>query len=970
MVTSLITIGVSSCTHEDSYIEPEQSNGTAVTLGISGSSAFTKGTSVSEVTFPTSEIIGTDKAGNSLYLNTIRKEWSVEAAATKVTPSTTADNPLQTTGLGVVLFKQDTDDAVAGTWTLLQSATTALKATYTNPIWVPSEAIDWPNVGKNVHFFVYGPYSDALNSKVSFTATGATQAPKIVDFEVEADCASQIDLLVANSVTSDRIPQTVGLPIGAHRIKLSHALAAIRFKVIDKTPAINVEKITIKNVYDKATYDMNTQEWSNHTATAKEYVINTPTTHTDASDPGYLYFDDEYTFMMIPSATGGSSPLPNTASIEIKIAGVATPIVANISTHEWLAGYTLTYIIDNNSSITPGYTYVIDAVNPTLTYQGGTSTDGKVISYKYPTAGGDVESAREAVAWSVEGYYPDATSAAAKDFSKRIRRGVAGTFVQSFNPSVGTGSKTGEAISIVYPAAVSSGTVVDYLGAAADAAIAAAAYKGISGGKAYNLSNPDSPYSDVVKNTANTYVINSAGCYRIPLVMGNGVKNGALNTVAYQQTGFVDYKNEAITDPYLRGTGDYEPADAYVNWQDRYMIEVNNPNATQGSYAGADITGYFPKLDSSLGATNGITITGSGSNKVYWLNFNIPADMGKEQGIAQIVARNKRGNAIWTWLIWLTDYQLGTGNIASQPLVDASDETQGRLSIQFMPRILGFVDKRVITTRSYSADEAKYVRLEQSESGQSKVVELVRPAYSDVKHSLGYAPLYQAGRFNPVKPIKCTAFPLFEDNYRTFGYRFDVPQYTGSTPDLGAQVAYVDRLFQNSNITDATSKLLWNAGNSKSFVMTEFTDEKVVKTIYDPCPVGYTVPRANAGNAFMIGYGVDVDAYTGRKYNLMNAYSADMTGFKVYTNWRASESESPTGNIIEIPFVPHRSPSASVQDYSQMIYTSFWTSASVNGGGNQRDIILRKLIYGRCYAFAHYYNVRYFPLTILPQKEQ
>ena len=52
--------------------------------------------------------------------------------------------------------------------------------------------------------------------------------------------------------------------------------------------------------------------------------------------------------------------------------------------------------------------------------------------------------------------------------------------------------------------------------------------------------------------------------------MGNGVKDGNLNTVAYDQTGFVDYLDRAITDPYLRGTVAAEvPTNALLIFEDK-----------------------------------------------------------------------------------------------------------------------------------------------------------------------------------------------------------------------------------------------------------------------------------------------------------------------------------------------------------------------------------------------------------------
>src|SRR3712207_6073866 len=59
-------------------------------------------------------------------------------------------------------------------------------------------------------------------------------------------------------------------------------------------------------------------------------------------------------------------------------------------------------------------------------------------------------------------------------------------------------------------------------------------------------------------NTANCYIVNAPGRYRLPLVYGNAVKNGTSNTNAYTSTAsgsnvlvnFINHRGDAITDPY------------------------------------------------------------------------------------------------------------------------------------------------------------------------------------------------------------------------------------------------------------------------------------------------------------------------------------------------------------------------------------------------------------------------------------
>ena len=81
-------------------------------------------------------------------------------------------------------------------------------------------------------------------------------------------------------------------------------------------------------------------------------------------------------------------------------------------------------------------------------------------------------------------------------------------------------------------------------------------------------------------NTANCYVVSAPGTYTLPLVYGNGIKDGQPNPSAYTSTAqpsgganashilrqFIDYKQAAITDPYIYNK--YTAANACLVWQD------------------------------------------------------------------------------------------------------------------------------------------------------------------------------------------------------------------------------------------------------------------------------------------------------------------------------------------------------------------------------------------------------------------
>ena len=59
-------------------------------------------------------------------------------------------------------------------------------------------------------------------------------------------------------------------------------------------------------------------------------------------------------------------------------------------------------------------------------------------------------------------------------------------------------------------------------------------------------------------STANCYVVREPGQYKFPLVYGNAIKNGKVNTAAFTNNGgeyshnFVNVSGKIITSPYIK----------------------------------------------------------------------------------------------------------------------------------------------------------------------------------------------------------------------------------------------------------------------------------------------------------------------------------------------------------------------------------------------------------------------------------
>ena len=124
--------------------------------------------------------------------------------------------------------------------------------------------------------------------------------------------------------------------------------------------------------------------------------------------------------------------------------------------------------------------------------------------------------------------------------------------------------------------------------------------------------------------TANCYMIHTAGDYKLPLVYGNAIKDGATNDAAY--TGiehanttktFPRHDGSAITAPSIKDNG-ITVASAELLWQD-----------AEGLVTAVGIDGDY-------------------------LTLTVGKDATTQEGNAVVAAKDSDGNIVWSWHIWVT----------------------------------------------------------------------------------------------------------------------------------------------------------------------------------------------------------------------------------------------------------------------------------------------------------------------------
>ena len=364
------------------------------------------------------------------------------------------------------------------------------------------------------------------------------------------------------------------------------------------------------------------------------------------------------------------------------------------------------------------------------------------------------------------------------------------------------------------------------------AILKAAAPKG-SAGQPYNLSNGTGAAQ--VVNTANCYVVGAPGYYSFPLVYGNAVKNGATNTSAYTTANsgsnilstFINHTGNGITDPYIANNAGCVPAKAELVWQDALSL-VSDIKYNSGTNGG---------------------------------NISFKVDPSTiRQGNAVIAIKDVNDQILWSWHIWVTDEEI-KNTIA---VTNRQNVTYNLMSVN-----LGWCDSN---TTSYAGRSCK-VKFTAGEKSQ----EITLKQASNSITTGGNSPFYQWGRKDPFLPSD----GLADANKTWYDKAGNASTLNPATEDFSTGIPCIKNYILKPNVMqsnasgDALYQNLWSADNN---VYTA-NDNLVVKTIYDPSPVGFKLPASNAFTGFT--------KRSGTMYNpaqINGTWDDSSKGWRFYTN--------------------------------------------------------------------------------------
>lgn len=688
-----------------------------------------------------------------------------------------------------------------------------------------------------ITFYAYAPHSS--DESLKGTLSHADDKPSIT-YTVPDDPEEQLDIMTATADCDAAGSGDVNLAFG-------HALTAVTIKTGDAMLGGKITEVKISGVYGSGTHTIGSGKWT-ASGDPRTFTITKEIALPDTSDdnsyakPDTPIIGDKLTLMMIPQT------LPDGAAITIKfrdnLSQSDRTLTASLKGKTWPAGRKVTYSISSTGvAIKPK----VD-LTPTRTdvHPSGDIFGVKLAAYAYVAQEGQGDKAPiVALPYTVE-YATSTEDGVWSDWT-------AGEWIPDTEPAEDAKPTTQVAGRIKLKPQQSFEKLREPF-ALTDAGIGSATAP-------YDLSQGG--------ETANCYMINDHGYYSLPTIYGNARgAGGTTNTKAYIYQGtvpaetqayvltqFVDHDNKYITKPEIDGI-----ADAVLVWQDA------------------------PDLVTEVKYENDM------------VRFRV-AKQTLTQGNAVIAVRNAAKTILWSWHIWVTPSKWdGTTDLKAI----RKDGIEGDAEYYFAPCNLGFCEP-------HGGDKERTFKLRFTftlpDGKATKKIEEYKDTFVQpeiVESAAGDNTYYQWGRKDPMlggvynSETLDRAASLATDLQTQYNMQNKVcypsaPEYDFRPAESGVSIGEAIRqpyLFFMHSYDETTvsgdikedhnyrrrhwhdgSKTMgpdgkpgqktimnyWNSQLDKKSSSSKFdapNGAKVVKTIYDPCPVGYNVPTPNAFSQF------------------------------------------------------------------------------------------------------------------------
>ena len=404
------------------------------------------------------------------------------------------------------------------------------------------------------------------------------------------------------------------------------------------------------------------------------------------------------------------------------------------------------------------------------------------------------------------------------------------------------------------------------------------------------------------QTTANCYVIHNPGTYKFPTIYGNAMKNGADNKSAYTST----KSGSNILSPFLGAHGPITKpqidniANACLIWQDTKDLISNISFDSSTQYVKFEV------------------------NKATIHNGN-----------AIIAVRDNSNTILWSWHIWVTE----------EDLTPVEIENYQHFKYNILPVNLGWCGLGNAT--DYAQREVKIRIKQQSGNKTADLAFNQKGHFIERDKKIGNCTFYQWGRKDPMLPGNgITAGDGKDKTCYTTDAQYAFQARGLNTADIKEYIRNPHKFNINGDM-DGKYYNLWSTDNER----TDANDDKVIKTVYDPSPVGYTLPAPNAFTGFTT---TGKEASNPTEYNVNGGFNK---GWNFYTK------PNKQGSIVFFPATGRRD-NSSGSVVSVATNGSYWVAGPVSPDYG-RDLYFNS---GRVSPL--YYSSRSYGFTVRPAQEQ
>ena len=424
----------------------------------------------------------------------------------------------------------------------------------------------------------------------------------------------------------------------------------------------------------------------------------------------------------------------------------------------------------------------------------------------------------------------------------------------------------------------------------------------------YDLSK-GSDQTLATRETANCYIVSAPGYYRIPYAYGNSLIGPCIDITDENTTSYNRGTTTTTTTTWLSWFLDYDNRRIHSGWIQK-DLQYNETHQVAVTGTDAARSNGYPTRVGILWQDNPNMISDMcfTDKPDCYICFDVPKNTDLKtpmQGNVVFAAYDHLDRIIWTWHIWITDYDPEKAPAVQDtyspyaPVSDCKITNAAGKEFILQGQNLGWCSGDVDVYEGRSA----IVRITQA-SGRTRDITLEQPRVEI--ESSGNNPFYQWGRKDPIPAAmnqngEIVNKTVYDGNnnklnnaFQTSSARYTIGQAMQNTNSFVCGGSISNWIAAASDGAAVNYCNLWNAQLTGSSGIT-FKDGlpqfdagyRSAKTVYDPCPRGYRVPDPDVFTGMTVDGGTYTQSMGGNSQfgTVYNSPFTDNSGLRSVYGW-------------------------------------------------------------------------------------